>query len=175
MAQNYSYPSSSQVTISGIGDPTGIAVPGNAVFVAGEDPAGNLRAIHVDSNGDIITSPSTSASTVTVVQPTGTNLHAVIDASALPIGAATSALQTTGNASLSSISSSTTAISASLTAKLSGSLVPTAFDEVDLTYITSGNGTGQIGVAEYKLATVLVKTLTLTYDASNRLSTVVAS
>lgn len=37
----------------------------------------------------------TSADTVTVVQPTGTNLHVVVDASALPTGAATSANQTT--------------------------------------------------------------------------------
>ena len=45
----------------------------------------------------------TSSDTVTVVQPTGTNLHTVVDSSALPAGAATAALQTTGNATLASI------------------------------------------------------------------------
>lgn len=93
----------------------------------------------------------------TVVQATGTNLHTVIDSSALPTGAATSANQVT-----------------ELT-RLSGSLVPTAYDEINLTYIPSGNGTGQIATAVYKLVTVTQKTLTLTYDASNRLTSVVAS
>jgi hypothetical protein len=45
----------------------------------------------------------TSSDTVTVVQPTGTNLHTVVDSSTLPTGAATSALQTTGNTSVASI------------------------------------------------------------------------
>lgn len=45
----------------------------------------------------------TPLTSVTVTQATGTNLHAVVDSSALPTGAATSALQTTGNTSLSSI------------------------------------------------------------------------
>lgn len=62
-----------------------------------------------------------------------------------------------------------------LNARTAGALVSVRFDEIDLTYITSGNGTGSIGTAVYKLASSTVKTLTLTYDASNRLSTVVAS
>lgn len=56
-------------------------------------------ALRVDASGT--TQPVSG--TVTVVQPTGTNLHVVVDSSALPSGASTSALQTTGNASLSSI------------------------------------------------------------------------
>lgn len=100
---------------------------------------------------------------------TDTQLRATavpVSASALPLptGAATSANQTT------QLSNDTTMLS-----RLTGSLVPTAFNEVDLTYITSGNGTGQIGTAVYKLAGSTVKTVTLTYDASDRLSTVVAS
>lgn len=80
---------------------------------------------------------------------------------ALPTGAATEAKQDNEIALL--------------TARLSGSLVPAAFDEVDLTYVTVGNGIGQVETATYKLATVTVKTLTLSYDGSDRLSTVVAS
>lgn len=45
----------------------------------------------------------TPLTSVTVTQATGTNLHTVIDSSALPTGAATSALQATANSSLSSI------------------------------------------------------------------------
>lgn len=59
--------------------------------------------------------------------------------------------------------------------RLSGSLVPTAYDEVDLTYVPSGAGVGQIATAVYKLASSTVKTLTMSYDGSDRLSSVVAS
>lgn len=79
----------------------------------------------------------------------------------LPTGASTSALQTTLNTTIA--------------ARLSGALVPTAYDEIALTYVPSGPGAGQIQTAVYKLATVTVKTLTLTYDGSDRLSDVVAS
>lgn len=50
-----------------------------------------------------------------------------------------------------------------------GSLAPPQFDEIALTYITSGNGTGSIGTVVYKLASAVVATLTLIYDSSNRL------
>jgi len=63
----------------------------------------------------------------------------------------------------------------SLNSKLAGSLAPVAYDEQVLTYVASGNGVGEIQTVVYKLATVTVKTLTLTYDVSNRLSGVVAS
>lgn len=62
-----------------------------------------------------------------------------------------------------------------LNVNVASSLVPVTYDEIDLTYIVAGNGTGQVGTAVYKLAGTTVKTLTLSYDASNRLSTVVAS
>lgn len=52
----------------------------------------------------------TPLTTVTVTQATGTNLHAVVDSSALPTGAATSANQTTANTSLSSIDGKITAV-----------------------------------------------------------------
>lgn len=52
----------------------------------------------------------TPLTTVAVTQATGTNLHTVVDSSALPSGAATSALQTTGNTSLSSIDTKTPAL-----------------------------------------------------------------
>lgn len=62
-----------------------------------------------------------------------------------------------------------------INAKTAGSLAPVEFDEQVLTYVPSGNGVGEIQTVVYKLATVTVKTLTLSYDGSNRLSGVVAS
>jgi len=47
--------------------------------------------------------------------------------------------------------------------------VPAKYDEITLTYISSGNGVGKIGTVGYKLSAVLLTTLTLTYDSSNRL------
>lgn len=113
-------------------------------------------------------------------------LSVAVSSSALPSGAATEATlatiasQTSGLAqesTLGTIASQTAGLAteATLASRLSGSLVPAAYDEIDLTYIPSGPGTGQIGTAVYKLATVTIKTLTLTYDGSDRLSSVVAS
>ena len=84
----------------------------------------------------------------------------------LPVAVASSALPT---------GAATEATLATLNAKTAGNLVPTAFDEVALTYVPSGAGAGQIQTAVYKLATVTVKTLTMSYDGSDRLSGVVAS
>lgn len=58
---------------------------------------------------------------------------------------------------------------------IAGGLVNVPYDEIDLSYIISGNGTGSVGQVQYKLGGVLVATLTLTYDASNRLIQVVKS
>ena len=55
------------------------------------------------------------------------------------------------------------------------SLVPKLYDEIALTYITSGNGVGEIGTVTYKNQSVVVATLTLTYDSSNRLISTVRS
>lgn len=54
-------------------------------------------------------------------------------------------------------------------------LVNVPYDEVDLSYIVAGNGTGQVGTVVYKLASSTVATLTLTYDSSNRLTNVIKS
>jgi hypothetical protein len=99
------------VTVTGIGTPNGAPIPADSVLVAGENPSGNQMVLQTDSNGDLLVSPLTSSSTVTVVQPTGSNLHADIDSSVLPTGASTSALQTTGNTSLSTIATNTTGVS----------------------------------------------------------------
>jgi len=46
---------------------------------------------------------------------------------------------------------------------------------ITLTYVPSGNGAGEIETVVYHLDLVIVATLTLTYDASNRVVTVTKS
>lgn len=58
---------------------------------------------------------------------------------------------------------------------LTSTLVPSQYNEIDLTYIVSGNGAGQVGTAIYKLNGVQQAMLTLSYDSSNNLITVVKS
>lgn len=53
-----------------------------------------------------------------------------------------------------------------------GSFVTEDFDEVDLTYVASGNGVGEVQTATYKLAGSTVATLTFTYNSDNKLATV---
>jgi len=105
--------------------------------------------------------------------------------SILPVGASTSANQVLEIAQLTAINSNTTGSATAtnqsteiglLTAmnnRMAGSLVPLAYDETDLSYIISGPGAGQVGTVLYKLASILVATLTLTYDGSNNLLTAV--
>jgi len=54
-------------------------------------------------------------------------------------------------------------------------LVPNEYDEISLTYVASGNGAGEIETVVFKLATVTINTLTLSYDASNNLINVIRS
>lgn len=48
-------------------------------------------------------------------------------------------------------------------------------DEIAMTYVTAGNGVGEIETVVYKLATVTQATLTLSYDSNNKLNGVVKS
>lgn len=56
-----------------------------------------------------------------------------------------------------------------------GSLVPTTYNGIELTYVTSGNGIGQIYQVIYKVDGSPVATLTLTYDGNDKLSEVTKS
>lgn len=58
---------------------------------------------------------------------------------------------------------------------VAGVLVPDQYDEIDLTYVPSGNGAGEIQTVIYKLSGSTVATLTLSYNSSNKLITVVKS
>jgi hypothetical protein len=56
-----------------------------------------------------------------------------------------------------------------------GVFVPAVFDGIELTYVTVGNGIGEIATVTYKLGSINLNTLTLGYDSSNRLISVVKS
>jgi len=58
---------------------------------------------------------------------------------------------------------------------ISGALVTDEYNEIVLTYIAAGNGAGEIETAVFKNNGTTVATLTLTYNASNKLSSVVKS
>lgn len=65
-----------------------------------------------------------------------------------------------------------------LNAKLGAALVPTAYDYVALTYVASGDGIGEIETATYKTGGsggTTVATLTLAYDANDKLASVTKS
>lgn len=123
--QNFNYPSSSDVTVTGIGNPIGQPYPTSAVPIAGENPAGLLTPIQTNTAGDlIVTQAAGSIDNVNLSEVGGSavTLGAKVSASSIPVvlasdetvpvsavslplptGASTSALQTTGNTSLSSI------------------------------------------------------------------------
>lgn len=55
----------------------------------------------------------------------------------------------------------------------SSSLVTESFDEINYSYLTSGNGSGKVGMMLYKLSGSTVASIQFTYDSSNRISSVV--
>lgn len=59
-----------------------------------------------------------------------------------------------------------------------GNLVPSKYDYISLTYVSGGNGDGEVETVTYKTGGIggtTVATLTLTYDADNNLSSVTRS
>lgn len=52
---------------------------------------------------------------------------------------------------------------------------PAEYDEITLTYVSTGNGIGEIETVTYKLNSSTVATLTLSYDSQNRLTGVAKS
>lgn len=110
MAQNYNYPSSSSVTVTGT--PNGAPIPSTSLLIAGENIAGNQQVLQTDASGNLLVALSSDPLgplDVTIVGPKGAQLIAnsvavaissdqtvPISAVALPLpaGASTSALQT---------------------------------------------------------------------------------
>lgn len=57
-------------------------------------------------------------------------------------------------------------------------LIPDPYDHLTLTYVAAGNGAGEVETVTYRsggAGGTVVATLTLTYDASNRVITVARS
>lgn len=57
-----------------------------------------------------------------------------------------------------------------------GNIITKPYDSIALTYIVSGNGVGQVGTVQYYLGGLsgtLVNTLTLSYNSSNNVISVV--
>lgn len=138
------------------------ALPTGASTLAAQT-TGNASLSSIDTK---LTSPLTVTGPLTDTQLRATAVP--VSGTVAVTGVATAANQATQITSLSSINTA-------IITKMSGSLVPVAFDEVALTYVPSGAGVGQVATAVYKLAASTVKTLTMSYDGSDRLSDVVAS
>jgi hypothetical protein len=60
-------------------------------------------------------------------------------------------------------------------ALIGGSLVPNQYDQISLTYVTAGNGIGEIETVTYRYVGNIVAVLTLAYDPGSRLIDVVRS
>lgn len=54
MSQNYNYPTSSSVTITGT--PNGAPIPSTSLLIAGENVAGNQQVLQTDSSGNLLVS-----------------------------------------------------------------------------------------------------------------------
>lgn len=94
--------------------------------------------------------------------------------SAISSSVSTSANQATIISSLSNIESDIN----DLETRLAGALVPETFDHLDLTYVASGNGQGEVETVVYKTGGsggATVATLTLAYDGNNNVSSVTRS
>lgn len=88
MSQNYSYPSSSQVTITGIGNPNGAPIPADSVLIGAENPSGNLEPLQTDVSGNLLVSNSpigTQDTNLTKVGGTAISLGQKVSASSLPV------------------------------------------------------------------------------------------
>ncbi len=72
----------------------GQPIPTSATLVAGENPSLNLQPLQTDASGNLL---------VSLAAEPGAPLHVIVDSSALPSGAATSANQTTEITTLGSI------------------------------------------------------------------------
>lgn len=105
MAQNYTYPPGFATASNPSTGTPGTPAPASATLVGGETPGGLLEAISVDNSG---------------------NQNVNVVSSVLPTGASTSALQTSGNASLSTIATNTPPLGQALAANSSPVVLPAA-------------------------------------------------
>ena len=169
MAQNYFYPPAGSGSSNASIGVNGVTAPTSSTEVAGINPSGNLQPLKTDASGNLYVSLNSStaeqsvnlnqvggsaiaigqalmAASLPVVIASNQSTLAISAASLpLPTGGSTSALQTSGNASLTSIDSKTPALGAAATA--ASVPVNIASDQVvsviDNDFTASGNITTQ--------------------------------
>lgn len=114
--------------------------------------AGNASLSSIDSKLNSLGQKAMTASVPVVIASDQSTIPVSAASLPLPSGAATSALQT------------------ALNNKTASAFINSPFDETVITYV---GATTNIATVVYKLASVTVNTLTMTYDGSNRLIDVV--
>lgn len=142
-------------------DPSGAMITATTIDTALPAGTNNIGDVDVVTLPVSYNAGATDAQTQRVVVANDQTLPVSATSLPLPTGAATSALQTTGNSAISTFS-----------AKTGASMVAVAHDEVVVTYVGTSN---RISTVVYKLASATVATLTFNYDGSNRLTGVVRS
>lgn len=117
----------------------GATAPTSSTEVGGINPSGNLNPLHTDASNNLLVNvsnfPATQpvSGTVAISQTTpGTTNGVVVNSSALPTGASTSASQTTGNTSLASIDTKVPALGQALAA----ASVPVVLTAAQITTLT---------------------------------------
>lgn len=150
-----------------------------------DNQSGLLTTIDADTS-------SIAVSTVAIAVDTGSIAASAtaIEADTGSIAASATAIEADTGAIATSVASIDTKVATEPTVasidstldamnlKLAGSLVPFAHDYIGLTYVTVGNGIGEISTATYKVGGsggTTVATLTLAYDVNNKLSSVTKS
>lgn len=174
MSQSYNYPnSSSDLSIPAIGQ-NGDPVPEESILVGAQDDDSNLQPLHVDSSGNLKVAVTSVGQTGVDIQdllgqpPSSTNALAV----QLTDGSNYVNPPTADQVDLISTElNSLVSFADTLNQKVGGQLSPNGpYDEINLTYITSGNGTGQVGTVSYTYLGTSFAQLQIEYDASDRIS-----
>jgi len=147
MSQNYTWPSVSVTATNPSVAPNGqMPSATSSTLVAGQKPDGSQEPLQTDSSGNLLVNLASPASPLNVT---------IVN----PKGS-------------QSIANSVAVTDATVVSRLSGSLTPVAYDEIVITYV---GATTRIDTVTYKLLGSTVKTITNTYDGSDRLIDVVAT
>lgn len=148
----------------------GIAAPTSSTEVGGINPSGNLQPLQTDASGNLL---------VSLAAEPGAPLHVIVDSSALPTGASTSALQGTGNTSLASIDTKTPALGQAVSASSSPVVIASnqsAIPVMGSGVITTGTVSSAIDVfaatdvsayGSISLQLIITGTATVTFQGSN--------
>lgn len=160
-------------------DTTGLATEAKQDVIITEIQSTNTKLDDVNAELDTQTTRLTSIdgkdfATQTTLDAVLTELQGKADLTETQPVSAVSLPLPTGASTETTLAAADTKL-ASLNAKLAASLVPDQHDELEITYVASGNGQGEIETVTYKLSAATVATLTLSYDASNRLTSVIKS